>query len=61
MVEGEVEAKQQLRNKNNNVARKAAGASTDRLPATTTTRDSMDLKLEYRLSQFPTAPETDLV
>ena len=60
MVEGEVEAKQQLRNKNNNVARKAAGASTDRLPATTT-RDSMDLKLEFRLSQFPTAPETDLL
>ena len=58
MVEGEVEAKQQLRNKNNNVARKAAVASTDRLPATI---DSMDLKLEYRLSQFPTAPETDLV
>jgi len=60
LVEGEVEAKQQLRNKNNNVKRKATGASTDRLPATTTT-DSMDLKLEYRLSQFPTAPETDLV
>ena len=60
MVEGEVEAKQQLRNKNNNVARKAAGATTDRLPATATT-DSMDLKLEYRLSQFPNAPETDLV
>ena len=47
LVEGEVEAHQQLRN----------GHATTVGP----TRNSMEPKLEYRLSQFPTAPETDLV
>jgi len=47
LVEGEVEAHHQLRN----------GHATTVGP----TRNSMEPKLEYRLSQFPTAPETDLV
>ena len=47
LVEGEVEAHHQLRN----------GHITTAGP----TRNSMEPKLEYRLSQFPSAPETDLV
>ena len=48
LVEGEVEAHHQLRN---------GHAVTTAGP----TRNSMEPKLEYRLSQFPTAPETELV
>ena len=51
LVEGEVEAHHQLRNGG------CVGLATTRGP----TRNSMEPKLEYRLSQLPAAPETELL
>ena len=48
LVEGEMDLHNQLRN---------GGLPTTHAPI----RDTMEPKLEYRLSQFPTAPETELV
>ena len=55
LVEGEVEAHQQLRN--GGFAQSDSGKSSVDVA---TIRDK-ELKLEYRLSQLPIAPETELV